>query len=99
MDNYPEIASRVERLEQDVRDIKITLHSHGVADVRLEEKLNGLESQVLSIKHDVITTLNQHSVKTWGLVNQGIKVICVLVGVVCGMAGVKLLPDIIQLCS
>lgn len=95
--NYKELSQKVERLEKQVYEIKTTLEKQGIADVRLEEKLRGLEHQVISIKQDVISTLNEHSAKTWDLINKGIKVICILVGIICLMAGVKLLPDILKL--
>lgn len=94
--NYRELSQKVSRLEKQVDEIKKTVDQHGITDVKLEQKLQGLEHQVLSIKQDVITTLNEHSQKTWELINKGIKVICVLVAVICLMAGVKLLPDIFK---
>lgn len=95
--NYKELSDKVNRLEKQVDQIKKTVEQHGITDVRLEQKLQGLENQVLSIKQDVISTLNEHSQKTWELINKGIRVICVLVGVICVMAGVKLLPDIVNI--
>ena len=96
-DNYRQLSQKVNSLQKQVDEIKKTVDQHGLTDVRLEHKLQGLENQVLSIKQDVITTLNEHSRKTWELINKGIKVICVLVAVICLMAGVKLLPDIFSL--
>lgn len=92
--NYKELSAKVNRLEQQVEEIKKTVDEHKMNDVRLEQKLKGLENQIISVKQDVITTLNYHSQKTWDLINKGIKVICVLVAIICLMAGVKLLPDI-----
>lgn len=92
--NYNELSAKVNRLEQQVDEIKKTVSEHRINDVRLSQKLKSLEQQVLSIKQDVITTLNDHSQKTWQLINKGIKVICALVAIICIMAGVKLLPDI-----
>lgn len=92
--NYKELSAKVNRLEKQVEEIKKTVDEHKMNDVKLEQKLKGLEYQVQSIKQDVITTLNNHSQKTWELINKGIKVICVLVAIICIMAGVKLLPDI-----
>lgn len=92
--NYKELSVKVKRLEEQVEKIKTIVDKQGIADARLEEKLKALEHQVMSIKQDVITTLNEHSDKTWTLINKGIKVICILVGIICAMAGVKLLPDV-----
>lgn len=94
---YHTLSEKVSTLEKQVNEIKTTLNKHDANDIRLEEKLQGLEHQVESIKHDVITTLNEHSQQTWQLIHQGIRVICILVGVICAMAGVKLLPEIFKL--
>lgn len=95
--NYKELSAKVSSLEKQVAEIKRTVDSHGITDIKLEQKLKGLENQVESIKQDVITTLNDHSERTWELINKGIKVICVLVAIICLMAGVKLLPDIFSI--
>lgn len=92
--NYKELSAKVNRLEKQVDEIKETVDEHKMNDIRLQQKLKGLEHQVFSIKQDVITTLNDHSQKTWELINKGIKIICVLVAIICIMAGVKLLPDV-----
>ena len=92
--NYKELSAKVNRLEMQVEEIKETVDEHKMNDIRLQQKLKGLEHQVFSIKQDVITTLNDHSQKTWELINKGIKIICVLVAIICIMAGVKLLPDV-----
>lgn len=92
--NYKELSAKVNRLEKQVEEIKETVDEHKMNDIRLQQKLKGLEHQVFSIKQDVITTLNDHSQKTWELINKGIKIICVLVAIICIMAGVKLLPDV-----
>ena len=95
--NYKELSAKVNRLEKEVGGIKKMVDEHKMNDVRLEQKLKELENQVISVKQDVITTLNDHSQKTWELIHKGIKVICVLVAIICLMAGVKLLPDICTL--
>lgn len=92
-----ELNDKVISLEKKVEKIQKHLTEQNIADVKLQGELKALQCEVLSIKQDVITTLNDHSKKTWDLINKGIKVICVLVGIICLMAGVKLLPDILKL--
>lgn len=97
MDEFKELAKKVDKLESQVDEIKDTLDEHSLTDVRLEEQLKGIKTEFLNIKQDVITTLNDHSQKTWKLIDKGIKIICILVGIICTMAGVKLLPEVLKI--
>lgn len=92
-----DIKYRVENLEKEVKRMNDTISDHGIVDATMAANFKSLETQFIDIKQDVISTLNQHSQRTWDLINKGIKVICVLVGIVCTLAGVKLLPEIIKL--
>lgn len=96
-DKVKALEHRVMSIEQHVQRIDETLHTQNITDVKLQQELQSLREQVLGIKKDVIDTLNEHSKQTWALVNKGMKVICLMVGFICLMAGVKLLPDILQI--
>lgn len=92
-----ELSQKVAKLEGEVVEIHKKLNEQGITDVKITENIKALESQVINIKQDVIKTLDDHSKKTWELIDKGIKVICVLVSVISIMAGVKLLPDIFKI--
>lgn len=87
------INKKIANLEDEIKKIHTTLHEYGKADVRLEETLKSLELQLISIKQDVVATVQDNSQKTWELIHKGIKIIIALVAIICLMAGVKLLPE------
>lgn len=100
----PDVLRRIDTLENQIEVIKIHLNKKDIHDASLQQKLVGLENQftsikseVTSIKTEVISTLNAHSDKTWGLIYKGMQIIIVLVAIVCLMAGVKILPEILKL--
>ncbi len=97
MDDYKQLSEKVDNLEKQVDEIKETLNGHSLADARFDEQLKSIRTQVLDIKQDVINTLNEHSEKTWKLIEKGTRVICALVAIICTMAGVKLLPDVLKI--
>lgn len=91
------ILRRIDTLENQLGLIEVQLNNKDVKDSVLQEKFLSLEYQFTSMKTEVITTLNLHAEKTWSLIYKGMKIIIILVSIVCLMAGVKVLPEILKL--
>ena len=91
-----QLSSKINNMESDIQDIKEHLYNSDIDKAQLKEKFTSLETQFIDVKQDIVNTINKHNEQIWKLVQTGVKVICVLVGVICTISGVKALPDIIS---
>lgn len=95
--NHADVLRRVRALEYRVTDLEKKATSREVCDAETKIEIKNLSNEFASLKTDVLSTVKDHTDKTWGLINRGIKVIIALIIVILVVVGIKVGPDLIKL--
>lgn len=96
MGDQDEAIRRIEGVEKRLDKIEQEITEQSKTDLMLKSELQAVRSEFFSMKEDVLSTIRDHTNKTWSLIEKGGKIIMWLIIVIVALAGLKLGPEIIK---
>lgn len=96
MGDQDEAIRRIEGVEKRLDKIEQEITEQSKTDLMLKSELQAVRSEFFSMKEDVLSTIRDHTNKTWSLIEKGGKIIIWLIIVIVALAGLKLGPEIIK---
>lgn len=98
------LPERIARLEENLNHLSSKVDvieekgDQSATDVLLIKKdIKSMCKDMGDLKADVFTVVAEQTNKTWDLINKGGKLLFALIAIIVIMAGVKLLPEILQM--
>jgi hypothetical protein len=91
------IQEQINKVQEQVDGISKTVVDQNMDISKIYTEVSKLGEQVVCIKQDVIATISSQTNKIWELVNKGMKIIIALIVIICSAAGIKLLPEILNM--
>lgn len=88
------VITEIKVLKSQVSEIDDLKSRMDTSDAVIKEKIIALEDKVILIKQEMLSLQKEFMDKLWKLINNGVKIIVILIIVIVTLAGVKILPDI-----
>ena len=96
-EQHQDVLRRIKCVEDRLTKLEDRVNTQEVVDMEVRGEIVALHKEFTNLKIDVISTLKDHTDRTWGLMNKMGKVIIILIIIITIFAGIRLGPEILKL--
>lgn len=87
---------RINFLSDRLDKIEAQMTNTHECNIALRSEVRAMREEFSSLKTDVLITVQDHTDKTWKLINNAWRIITVLIGIIILFSGVKMGPELLK---